>query len=1162
DDGVFEGEEQFTLEGALTGTVNGVEFGQAGAEIEATGTGGIIDNDSLPVLTPGETRVSEEGLEHGLPDDDGVDDTTDSPTSDGSIGITHPHPVTVTLGIPAADALHIGEESVDWALSGNDQILTGTVNGEPVITVTIDNTGHYEVELHRSVDHPDPTQEDVVDFEVPVSVRDAFGNASDTTLKIFIEDDAPEAVDHSHVIEVPISDVVVTGLEAGFTNVKFKAGETQGTTKDNDSDAYLEEIRWGKPHASGNGKPSGYDYYDNEDYRSNSDNLIGSTFKLGTFTHFNNAVNSGSGVLVSTDLVVKFSVTIDGQPHEIEHTIKLKHTETPNANTPGSAEADRDIVEIDASTLSSTFTVGDRTFEFTIDGFKNDEYGDPVSTVYTWENADNVFDLYATISAVDDMPTITGELEDAIRIGADGPASDGFITWEGATDNGDGSYSLTNAFGTFTGYDDGTYKFEMSRSGRDGMAVGQEEEMRFGYTITDRDGDHDSAEIIITLKGEPNQPDGVFAQIRVDETAVLEGDDLHYTVYLVDRNGDPVEVPAGKNVRVDLAWDGEAANNSDTTGRPPSVTIAGGQSQAGFTVRTVDDANPEPQENLTVSITGVVGAADVRPAGGMIGEDSAVTSVVYDDDLNTFVPQPEVTNVGLKVSTWQYVGPPSAGRDNRSAEQKAIDSLLDGLRAGPGRPNGSNGDGASTALLESTVKQLDQYAPNGTYQETSREGRKHGYGGATGEQILDSLIALNPRAGGDTDKQKNVAVDTAVHAHGVIYLQAGETYTVKAQGDDSLRVVLGDRESGGQQVDLRWGTDKSTFKDFDFTATESGLYTFDMYMHNQKGAGMYNVSVVNKASPGTPIEFFPDFETAQTQLQDQNAGFTLGSLIGTEDHGHYRIYGYNEGEQGQEIALTQILPEHWSTDSAAVSLQGLPEGAVLQDGQGHVFVASPGHGSVDLSGWDTESLVLLSNVPGSHALTVTVSDSGLEGMERTHEFQVRIDPSALADGVTTISDGSTDTLLGAEGTDVLIGGDGDDVLIGGQGSDFLVGGAGDDVFRWEFGDAGSVAQPASDTILDFGTGGADPHGADRLDLTGLLDGDAGGSLDEYFLIEESGADTVIKVDTGGQVGSGHFDQEIILKGVSFEDLGLDAGSSQNDMINKLIDDGKLDNPMG
>ncbi|MFA7438291.1 type I secretion C-terminal target domain-containing protein, partial [Castellaniella sp.] len=1162
DDGVFEGDEFFTLDGALTGTVNGVPFGGAGEEITATGTGGIIDADSLPLLVAGETRVSEEGLEHGLPDDDGVDDTTDSPTSEGSIGITHPHPTIVTLGLPSEDALQAGGEDVEWALSGGDRILTGSVQGQPVVTITIDNNGRYEVELHQPVDHPDTTQEDVIDFEVPISVRDIFGNSAHTTLKVTVEDDAPEAIDDSHIIMVPVSEVIVTGLEGGFTNVKYKQSEPAGTNRDRDSDAYYEELRWGTASSSGTGK-SGYDYYDNEDFRSNTDNLIGSTFKLGTFTHLNNSISTGSGELVSTDLVVKFIVSIDGQPHEIEHTIRLTHTETPNNS--GSAAGDRDIVAIDASTLSSTFTVGDRTFEFTIDGFKNDEYSDPVSTVYTWENSDNVFDLYATISAVDDMPTLSGEIEGSIQVGADGPADAGFITWEGATDNGDGTYTITNDYGTFTGHDDGSYTFEMSRSGRDGMAVGDEEEMRFSYTVTDRDGDSASADVIITLKGEPNEPDSVFAQIRVDEDAVAEGDDLHYTVTLVDKNGDPVEVPAGKSVQVKLAWEGEAANNTDTLGRPASVTIGAGQNQATFVVRTVDDTNPEPQEDVTVRITGVEGAAGIRPGGGMIGEQNTASSVIHDDDLVTFTPQPEITNVGLSVSAWTYQGPPSGGRDRRSAEQKAIDEaindLLDGLRAGTGKPNGSNGDGANTDLLESTVKALDQYAPNGGYQETA-DGRKHGYGGPAGERILDSLVALNPKAGGDTDKQKNVAVDTAVHAHGIIYLKAGETYIVKAQGDDSLRVVLGDRENGGQQVDLRWGTDKSTFKDFEFTAAESGLYTFDMYMHNQNGAGMYNVSIVNKASPGTPIEFFPDFDTAQAQLQDQNEGFTLGGLIGTEDHGHYRIYGYNEGEQGQDIALTQILPEYWSPDDATVSMTGLPDGAVLRDGDGHVFVATPGHGPADLSGWDTESLVLLSNVPGSHTLTVTVNDSGAEGFERSHDVQIRIDPVEFPDGITTLSDGSTNPLIGSDATDVLVGGDGDDVLIGGRGDDFLVGGAGDDVFKWEFGDEGSVAHPASDTILDFGTGPADPRGADRLDLSELLDADTSGSLDQYLRVEESGADTVIKVDTGGQVGAGHFDQEIILKGVSFADLGLDAGSSQNDLINKLIDDGKLDNPMG
>jgi len=108
---------------------------------------------------------------------------------------------------------------------------------------------------------------------------------------------------------------------------------------------------------------------------------------------------------------------------------------------------------------------------------------------------------------------------------------------------------------------------------------------------------------------------------------------------------------------------------------------------------------------------------------------------------------------------------------------------------------------------------------------------------------------------------------------------------------------------------------------------------------------------------------------------------------------------------------------------------------------------------------------------------------------------------------------------------------------------------------WLDGDAGSVAAPAYDVVRDFGMGGADPNGADVLDLSDLLQGEQYGSLSHYLNLSFDGADTIIKVSSNGHLsGNGNgFDQQITL-----ENVDLTGGmTDQNAIINSLIAQGKL-----
>lgn len=129
----------------------------------------------------------------------------------------------------------------------------------------------------------------------------------------------------------------------------------------------------------------------------------------------------------------------------------------------------------------------------------------------------------------------------------------------------------------------------------------------------------------------------------------------------------------------------------------------------------------------------------------------------------------------------------------------------------------------------------------------------------------------------------------------------------------------------------------------------------------------------------------------------------------------------------------------------------------------------------------------------------------------------RVGGSGYNDSIT--GDGSQNHLYGAGGNDMLDGAAGNDILIGGAGDDTLIGGDGSDTFYYQ---ALSDRDTTGDVITDF-TRGA---GGDVLRLHELFQTFAGSGYNGtnaftggYLQFAASGADTLVKVDSGGGADS-------------------------------------------
>ncbi len=453
DDTAIEGNETLIL------TVGGV-----------SGTGTIIDNDfnTPPTITDATAVVSEEGLAHGLPDNNGVSDTTNQKQVVGKLAVADAQgdQLVVTLTAPVA-ALTSGGQAVTWSGNGS-QTLIGTVGNEEAIRVTIDHEGNYQVTLSKPLDHPVKNAEDVLDFDIGVQVSDGQ-SLTQCKLTVVVEDDMPLRVDSVSNIVVDVPQIMIGGLQAGWVNPVFESGTGQVVQSNTDSDAYTDKLMWGTS-ASGNGQ-SGYSLVDNAAF-SGSGMVVtpGSVFKLAEFTHHNWPINANSSTLDKVTMEMKMTVVIDGVVTPITFQVQLDHTETPNTN--GSQDpASRDIVTL--PTQDVTVQINGQHYVFRLEGFK-DKSGNIVNAIYTDEEANNVFDIYGSVRSTDSLPSITGTVP--IEAGADGLGS---FAW------GD----LSSQYGTMVAKADGSYEFVLNRETRDSLQPGQVIKQTFTYTVTDKDGD-------------------------------------------------------------------------------------------------------------------------------------------------------------------------------------------------------------------------------------------------------------------------------------------------------------------------------------------------------------------------------------------------------------------------------------------------------------------------------------------------------------------------------------------------------------------------------------------------------------------------------------------------------------------------------------------------
>ncbi|KQV11152.1 type I secretion protein [Pseudomonas sp. Root329] len=555
-------------------------------------------------------------------------------------------------------------------------------------------------------------------------------------------------------------------------------------------------------------------------------------------------------------------------------------------------------------------------------------------------------------------------------------------------------------------------------------------------------------------------------------TSVNEGQAAHYTLTLSNT--------AQTEVTVTLKYTGTATNGVDYTG-VVTVKIPANSNSVGFDINTIHDKLVEGTENFKIAIDSVSGGnfeslvidsahndvstnivdndhAPVSVGGAVAGlEDSTitltwdnfkVTDVDNDSPLSITITQVSAGGTllfnGMQVSLGQTIsqadialgkltfvpatnasganGYGGTGVGNQAADYAQIKfKPTDGFNQGTEATlkvditpvadaptlNVASNNVTSTGLIKEVWTGLSGLGTDGSGANTG-----------TLKSVIDG--AGKPNSSGtvtNVQSDGSVAAGTASKTSGLIYLEAGKTYTFSGTGDDSLLVTIG----GKNVAATTWGAGGSL--NGSFTPTTSGYYTLDIYHHNQSGPGNYDVNLsvngsaaVDLSSAGVPL---------YTGVADLAAsGVTVSDLHGTSGEGYYEGYKLNEAAEGTSVHLSAIktaLTDIDGSESLSVKISGIPAGSILTDGAGHTFTASATSGEANVTGWNLGSLTVTPPPYYNGQFNLTVTSTSTESLggsaQSTATIPVTVYPTVY-NAVTATA--ANDTITGTDGNDIMV----------------------------------------------------------------------------------------------------------------------------------------------
>ncbi|MFG0836036.1 type I secretion C-terminal target domain-containing protein, partial [Pseudomonas sp. CJQ_9] len=301
----------------------------------------------------------------------------------------------------------------------------------------------------------------------------------------------------------------------------------------------------------------------------------------------------------------------------------------------------------------------------------------------------------------------------------------------------------------------------------------------------------------------------------------------------------------------------------------------------------------------------------------------------------------------------------------------------------------------------------------------SLKGLGTGGNGITGDDLktvfANSGSASSSSTTTNVQSDGSVAAGTGSKTSGLIYLEAGKTYTFSGTADDSFVVTIG----GKTVVTATWGAGGQVSGTF--TPNTSGYYPIEVYHANQSGPGSYDLNI--KVGTGAVTDLSSsNIKMYQNVTEMAKAGLGVSDLHTVNGQSYYDGYKLNEGPEGGSVKLVAISTALTDTDGSetlSVSLSGIPKGTVLSDGAGHTVTV--GSTPVDVTGWKLSSLTLTPPTYYKGSFDVTVISTATESVGgsaiTTGNIPVTVYPATYKASVGT---SGNDAMTGSEGNDIIV----------------------------------------------------------------------------------------------------------------------------------------------
>ena len=1114
----------------------------------------VTEGDVTPIVTNEVNSVDESGT------------LTTSGTIDVDFGTDGPGTITPkgassfsTTGSVAGGSLTSCGEAVTVSLNGNTYV--GTAGGRDVFTLRINSNGTYTFNLLDQLDHANTTNpNDNLNLRFGYTATDADGDMAMGTITIGVRDDGPVAVNDTNSLGdtgTQATGNVVSNDDGGFDDV----ATVRDITAIN-GDALRFEFVPDGGSVSVQGRYGTLTIASDGSYTYNrvSDSAGQETFR---YTLTDKDGDSDTATLIITLEPGDVTPIVTTETNEVDETGNLMttgtidvdfgndgpgtitpkgaNTFTATGNTGGSLTSCGEAVTVTLSGNTYIGRAGGRdvfTLQINTDGTYKFNLLDQLDHSNT-SNANEIINLnfgYVATDADGDMSmsTITIRVRDDAPIANDDSDSlgdadtvatgnvtnnddEGFdepgivtkISFNGSTVNvpATGTTSVAGNFGTLTIAADGSYTYNRTDDN-----AGQDV---FTYTLADKDGDTDTANLTVTLANiQDDTPIITNATNMVDET---------------DYNGNDITVTG--SVTANFFGDG-----------PGTITAKGASSflATGATGGNLTSLG----QAVVVSLVGstYVGTAGGREVFTLTINNNGTYSFTAKDVLDHSNPNNpnEIINLRFGVTATDNDGDMAMGTitiqvkdDAPIAFDEVVTKVGEELRA----------DGN---VLANDV--LSEDAPN---------------------------TVTSVEFGGQSHVVSQTGVTTIDGQYGTLQIEANGDYTYTLDAD-LLSLEFNPTKSDFASMPMQLTKDDITVKVLPpaYTGQEQGKLIF-----YDKGFGVWGngqPATVDRVNGGEVLEFSFNNQPVQTvnlsleHFQSYGSNASLDILITTTGGGTlYLEYVLVDGTGFQEdvgiILDASDFGGGYITKIEIASLYHVGNSGWFD------FVVKDVEAFLDLSNVMDEFEYTVTDSDGDSD-TATLAFMGENGhltivgenCEETIHGTSGDDVIAAGAGDDVVYGGlDEDTIYGGAGNDILIGGGGTDKIYGGDGDDIINGGAtlykesynnvdggpnelwgggGADTFLFERND------PGVDIIHDFSTAEGD-----IIDLADFLQGyDAQTAAIENFVFQrQEGNNTIISVDVTGSGNVSGAEDVVVLENVTGRSLSEILAQAQETIVQEV-----------